>query len=579
VVRGANVFDGYEGPPEGNAGVFREGWFRTGDLGRFDEDGYLFLHGRVKDLINRGGQKVSPHEVEAVLRAHPGVREAVVFPVPHASLGESVAAAVVPAPGPPSGEGALRRFLADRLAPFKVPLRILVVPEIPKGATGKAQRHALAEALQAALAQAPGAAPEPVAVEAAPEAWAEAAATEAVLWRHPAVLRCAVLPKTDALGQRHLAAYVVVSRDTPHEDFMLFLMQEAPDCVVPSAYVDLDAMPWTPEGQVDRRRLEALPVSLLQARKPRETAELILARLWEDILKTRPGALSDDFFQQGGDSLKAVELLMRIEGELGVAILPEAFFQRPTLGSLVQALDRQDGPAPVSALLRVQAGAGARPFFFVHGDFNGGGFHCLRLARLLGAERPFYTFQPHGFPGQPPPTSLPAMAEHYLPLLRQAQPSGPYFLGGHCNGALVAFELAQALRGAGEAVALLALVAPPPAKLFGTEAGRAALIPSHVEIRKQSTMVRRAILAELYTHAVLSYAPRHFPGKVQLLATGDDFDKGGPDLGWGPLAGELEVQALPGDHHSVLTHHLEELAARLRLLLEPADPVSGGSAG
>jgi thioesterase domain-containing protein len=171
------------------------------------------------------------------------------------------------------------------------------------------------------------------------------------------------------------------------------------------------------------------------------------------------------------------------------------------------------------------------------------------------------------------------MAEHYLPLLRRAQPSGPYLLGGHCNGALVAFELARRLRAAGEAVNLLALVAPPPAKLFGTAASQAALIPAHVEIRKQATMVRRAILAELYTHAVLSYAPRPYPGKVRLLVTADDLGKGGPDLGWAPLAAELAVEEVPGDHHSVLTHHLEDLAARLRPLLEAAPPLSGGSAG
>jgi len=147
VVRGSNVTAGYEDNEPANAEAFVEGWFRTGDLGRFDEDGYLHLTGRLKELINRGGQKISPREIDDVLLEHPGVRQAVAFPVPHARLGEEVAAAVELHPGSQIGERALQEWAAARLPAYKVPRWIRVVEEIPKGPTGKLQRNGLAAQL------------------------------------------------------------------------------------------------------------------------------------------------------------------------------------------------------------------------------------------------------------------------------------------------------------------------------------------------------------------------------------------------------------------------------------------------
>ncbi|GJG88973.1 AMP-dependent synthetase [Gemmatimonadetes bacterium T265] len=148
-VRGPNVMGGYRGAPgpDANARAFAGGWFRTGDQGYLDEDGYLFLTGRLKELVNRGGEKIAPREVDEVLAAHPAVAQAVAFAAPHATLGEVVAAAVVPRPGADVTEEALRRFVAARLAPFKVPRRVLLVPAIPTGPTGKPQRVGLAAAL------------------------------------------------------------------------------------------------------------------------------------------------------------------------------------------------------------------------------------------------------------------------------------------------------------------------------------------------------------------------------------------------------------------------------------------------
>jgi acyl-CoA synthetase (AMP-forming)/AMP-acid ligase II len=143
-VRGASVIEGYENNPTANTAAFTGGWFRTGDEGMMDGDGYLFLTGRIKEQINRGGEKVSPLEVDNAILRHTSVAEAVTFGIPHEKLGEEVGAAVVLRDGHELTEADLRSYLSERLAPFKVPRTIVFVTEIPKGATGKLQRIGLA---------------------------------------------------------------------------------------------------------------------------------------------------------------------------------------------------------------------------------------------------------------------------------------------------------------------------------------------------------------------------------------------------------------------------------------------------
>ena len=147
VIRGANVTRGYENNPEANAAAFAHGWFRTGDQGAIDGAGHLTLTGRLKEIINRGGEKIAPREVDDVLMAHPAVAQAVAFAMPHPKLGEDVAALIVLRDGAEAGERELRAFAARSLADFKVPRTILFRDEIPKGATGKLQRIGLAEKL------------------------------------------------------------------------------------------------------------------------------------------------------------------------------------------------------------------------------------------------------------------------------------------------------------------------------------------------------------------------------------------------------------------------------------------------
>ena len=147
VIRGDNVTAGYASNPQANAEAFTNGWFRTGDQGRLDADGYLALTGRLKEIINRGGEKIAPREVDDVLMDHPAVAQVVTFALPDEMLGEEVVAAIVLQDGKAATEHELRTFAATRLADFKVPRKIVFLPEIPRGATGKLQRIGLAQRL------------------------------------------------------------------------------------------------------------------------------------------------------------------------------------------------------------------------------------------------------------------------------------------------------------------------------------------------------------------------------------------------------------------------------------------------
>ncbi|ABI61688.1 acyl--CoA ligase [Granulibacter bethesdensis] len=147
VIRGRNVTAGYENNPDANLKGFHNGWFRTGDQGKIDEAGYLWLTGRIKEIINRGGEKFSPLEVDNVVMEHPAVQQCLTFAIPHDKLGEEAGLAIVLHEGQTADEHQIRDYLSQRLAAFKVPRKIVFLTEIPKGATGKLQRIGLAEKL------------------------------------------------------------------------------------------------------------------------------------------------------------------------------------------------------------------------------------------------------------------------------------------------------------------------------------------------------------------------------------------------------------------------------------------------
>jgi len=147
IIRGNNVTEGYLNNEKANSESFYKGWFLTGDEGIFDEEGYLKISGRIKEIINRGGEKISPKEIDETLMDHESVQQAVAFSVPHEKLGEELSAAVVLKENSDCSEEDLKNYCKNKLAKFKIPKNIIIVDSIPKGPTGKLQRIGLAEKL------------------------------------------------------------------------------------------------------------------------------------------------------------------------------------------------------------------------------------------------------------------------------------------------------------------------------------------------------------------------------------------------------------------------------------------------
>jgi acyl-CoA synthetase (AMP-forming)/AMP-acid ligase II len=147
VIRGSSVTTGYEANPEANATAFTDGWFRTGDIGVIDEEGYLTINGRIKEIINRGGEKISPRELDEILMSHPAVAQAVTFAIPHDRLGEDIGSAIVLRENASVTPREIRDFVGAQVAEYKRPNKVIILDEIPKGPTGKIQRIGLAQKL------------------------------------------------------------------------------------------------------------------------------------------------------------------------------------------------------------------------------------------------------------------------------------------------------------------------------------------------------------------------------------------------------------------------------------------------
>jgi len=231
-VRGGSVMPGYDGDAAATAAAFTGDWFKTGDQGFFDDEGYLYLSGRTREMINRGGENIAPREVDEALLEHPAVAEAVTFAVPHATLGEDVAAAVVLRPNAEAAPKELRQFVAGRLADFKVPRQVLIVEQLPKGSTGKVQRIGLAEKLGLVA----GPAPQPFAAPRTPLENILAA-----IWAD--VLRLEQVGIHDDFfalgGDSLLAAHVLTCiHDAMHFEVGVVSLFEAPTVAEMAAYLE-----------------------------------------------------------------------------------------------------------------------------------------------------------------------------------------------------------------------------------------------------------------------------------------------------------------------------------------------------
>ena len=497
-ITGPSVMPGYI-PDNSNREELQDGWLATGDLGSIDGDGFLTLTGRLKEIINRGGEKVAPLDVESAVLLHPEVREAAAFGVPHPRLGENVAMAVVLKRGAPVTASDLRVFLAALLPSYKVPQRIDLVEALPKGSTGKVLRNALRE-----------------------------------------------------LTVRNEPLY-------------------AP---------------------------------------PEDPLESDIKELWQRLLKSDQIGIRDDFFEAGGDSLLAIQMLAELELLTGRTISDSILLDAPTIAQLAEVLSDGDYQRQ-KTLFRLNPKGSRPPLFYFHVDFIQVGYSARMLARFLGSDQPILVIDPHGMGNSPIPKSIEAMAAERLPLILNAESEGPYRLCGYCFGGLVAFEVARMLIADGKKVELVAMLDPPTGNasrqvqlllstlkrvrpIVGPAAEqtmvwmwhryrelqkfrnfswskRWALItakiralaesigeavqPQPIVEEKESVTERR----RRYGEAILAnYFPK--PLAVRVVYFSVDYGAGA----WRQIVSELEVIKSPGDHHHLDFNHIaEHLRARL----------------
>jgi oxalate---CoA ligase len=503
MISGPTVTPGYVAIDPSSAGEFKDGWLLTGDLGRLDEDGYLTIVGRVKEVINRGGEKVFPYEIEKAILQHPAVLEAAAFGVPHPRLGENVAAAAVLKPGSSISEQDLKEFLATRLAGFKLPRRLCLVESLPRGATGKILRRSLTDAYAAA------------------------------------------------------------------------------------------------------RRQMAEPDGLL---------ELELLEIWKRLLRTDDIGIDDDFFEMGGDSLLAAEMLLEVE-RLSGKPYPQSGLSALTIRRMADVV--ASGLATEhDVITQVKQGSGI-PLFFCHGDYATRGIYAHRLAALLPDDQPVYLL--HGQDDRLAGSSMEAIAlGHLQQVLRVAGAGSPVIVAGYCNGGLAAWHLAHLLRTRGVEVVELLLIEtlslnarPEFRRLPGLFQAAGSLLPgkpgrflredamralwilrrrglvdftrrlSRIGRRRFRSALRKELppaprrdasdrAAKMYYRLMSRYVPPPLDLEVTcfIAEEGSHFDT--DPAPWRGLATRVNEVSMPGTHYSAMVSERPVLAKLLGEVLERA---------
>jgi thioesterase domain-containing protein/acyl carrier protein len=288
---------------------------------------------------------------------------------------------------------------------------------------------------------------------------------EAALRHAPNIKEGAVALRRDPADDDRVVAYAVPAQpplDVEHLN--TWLMERLPAQALPTAYVELAALPINRNGKTDLRNLPepdwgkrtlAAPTTA-----PRDALERKIVDIWREVLRLRELGADDNLFALGAHSILAARALARIEQECGAKLPLSALVQANTPARLAQRI-RQGASAPAPAsrpIIPLKPAGNKPPLFFVH-VLGGGVMNYLPMAQALDPDQPFYAFQAAGFDGEcDPHSSIPQMAAHYVAALRQFQPRGPYHLGGHCFGGVVAFEMARQLEAAGERVAQVHLI-------------------------------------------------------------------------------------------------------------------------
>jgi amino acid adenylation domain-containing protein len=433
---------------------------------------------------------------------------------------------------------------------------------------------------------------------------------EAALAKHKSVRQCLVMAREDEPGMKRLVAYVLAApgENPEAEKLREHLKRSLPEFMMPAAFVTLDSFPLTPNGKVDRK---ALPKPEFQASAgmvpPRDELEERLQKIWQEILQTGPMGVTDNFFELGGHSLMAVRLVTEIKQLTGVEIPLTELFQGATIEHLA---DIVRGTASILRAVanQVQAGGDRTPFFAaVLAGTNALGY--VPLAKHLGPEQPFYTLQSPGpgprAKGRPyTPREYEEVAGEYVRAMRGVQPEGPYYLGGTCEGARIAFEMTRVLESQGQNVNLLAVIDTWVIENTQNRVlwnisyyadrvrrwwrqprqARAKMARNAVETRIKRWLGSKS--AQRPTEWVNAYWPGDdfVPTQVQSRITVYKIPKqpfyyhADPLLGWGPRsASGVETHVIRHGKHQLLLRepHVRNLAAAMSLTLESIQSKNG----
>ncbi|BAY73763.1 amino acid adenylation domain-containing protein [Nostoc linckia NIES-25] len=445
-----------------------------------------------------------------------------------------------------------------------------------------------------------------------------------VITQHADVQDSVVIAVNDAEENQRLIAYIVTDKQDITTQLLLYLQQKLPNYMLPSAFVVLDALPLTPNGKVDKRSLPIDEVTRTNTTKtliaPRNFTELSLVKLWENLLNTSPIGVTDNFFNLGGHSFLAVRLMAQIQDRFGHNLSLSTLFENPTIEKLAAIVSQPFRESSNSPVVVINSSDSKLPFFCIHGA-GGGINHYINLSRRLGEDYPFYALEHNPDTEEPEIISVEETATYYLQEIRKIQPNGPYLLGGHCYGGVLAFEMAQQLQRQGERVDLLVVIDAilsetriEPTKdddakfllrmaesiktdsnidfLVSFEELRDLSLNEQLDLINQKAkfiftdteikdFLRYYKLFKAHVQAMRDYVPLVYPHSMTLFRAKEEiihdfespeFHTDDPLLGWGKCSRQpIKVIEVPGDHFSIFVEpHIQELAKNLRACIDNA---------
>ncbi|MBD6618577.1 amino acid adenylation domain-containing protein [Komarekiella sp. 'clone 1'] len=442
--------------------------------------------------------------------------------------------------------------------------------------------------------------------------------------QYPDVQESVVIVSNEEQENQSLIAYVVTEKQDIATYLLPYLQQKLPNYMLPSAFVVLDSLPLTPNGKVDKHSLPTNEVIRTNITKsviaPRNFTELSLAKLWEKLLNTSPIGVADNFFNLGGHSFLAVRLMAQIQDRFGHNLTLSTLFENPTIEKLAAIVSQPFRESSNSPLVAINSSGSKIPFFCIHGA--GGGINqYINLSRRLGEDYPFYALEHTPNQEEPELISVEDTAKNYLEEIRKVQPNGPYFLGGHCYGGILAFEMAQQLQRQGETVDLLVVIDAilSETRIESTKDDDAKFLLRMAEsiktdnnidfsisfeelrdlsLNQQLDLINQKVnfifseteikefisyykLFKAHVQAMRDYVPLVYPQSITLFRAKEEiihdfesseFHTNDSLLGWGKCSNQLiQVMEVPGDHFSIFIEpHIQELAKHLRSCIDHA---------